>query len=266
MNSNIDSKEDYGPQTIPWNLQECVNPKSTDFSVDKPQENKHPEPNQKNPNQNDSPSKLKSEHSSSSISIDSILEKMDNKDPELAKRIAIALSKSNKMTDIPTTKTDVTVTTDNGSKSQNTIKQSSDDVRLGHLPQPKEAKETDILCGNVPNSSEGMTIPKFDSHLISENVDNFGFTYHKLARDPNRNQPGRNMDHPGSTTLAITMIVKNETKVIKRLLDSIFPFLDYWVISDTGSTDGTPEMIINYFKEKNIPGELHYVPWKNSWF
>ncbi len=253
MDSNMNSKEDYGPQTIPWNLEDYVKPKSTEKEVEEAKENKQPEPKQKDVSNSD--------HSSKSISIDSIIEQMDNKDPELAKRIASALSKSKKITELQTTKSNVTVTTENGSISQNTIKQLSDDVQ-----QANEVKETDILSGNIPKSSEGMNIPKFDSHLISEDVDNFGFTYHKLARDPNRNQPGRNMDHPGSTTLAITMIVKNETKVIKRLLDSIFPFLDYWVISDTGSTDGTPEMIINYFKQKNIPGELHYVPWKNFGF
>ena len=31
---------------------------------------------------------------------------------------------------------------------------------------------------------------------------------------------------------------------------------DYWVISDTGSTDGTQKVIKDYFKSKNINGEL----------
>jgi glycosyltransferase involved in cell wall biosynthesis len=37
--------------------------------------------------------------------------------------------------------------------------------------------------------------------------------------------------------------------------------IDYWVIMDTGSTDGTQEIIRNYLKD--IPGELHERPWKN---
>ena len=58
-------------------------------------------------------------------------------------------------------------------------------------------------------------------------------------------------------TICLNMIVKNESKIIKRLFDSVYKIIDYWVIVDTGSTDETKEIIINYFKEKNIPGELH---------
>jgi len=57
------------------------------------------------------------------------------------------------------------------------------------------------------------------------------------------------------------MIVKNETHIIKECLDSIHRYIDYWVIVDTGSTDGTQELIKQYFAEKGIPGELHERPW-----
>ena len=55
--------------------------------------------------------------------------------------------------------------------------------------------------------------------------------------------------------LCLTMIVKNESKIIKRCLDSLKEHIDYWVIVDTGSTDGTQEMIKKHLE--NIPGELH---------
>ncbi len=64
-------------------------------------------------------------------------------------------------------------------------------------------------------------------------------------------------------TLCLCMIVKNEMAVLKENFDSIVDHLDYWVICDTGSTDGTQEFIKNYFKEKGIPGELHEEEWVN---
>lgn len=68
------------------------------------------------------------------------------------------------------------------------------------------------------------------------------------------------------TTLALTMIVKNETKVLPRLFDSCYKYLDYYCIHDTGSTDGTPEFIKKYFDEKGIPGEIHHTPWTDFGF
>lgn len=64
-------------------------------------------------------------------------------------------------------------------------------------------------------------------------------------------------------TICLNMIVKNESHVITRCLDSVLPLIDYWVICDTGSTDGTQKIIIDYMKEKGIPGELHENAWVN---
>ncbi len=61
--------------------------------------------------------------------------------------------------------------------------------------------------------------------------------------------------------VCLNMIVKNESKVIERCLASVKPFIDYWVIVDTGSTDGTQTIIKNFMK--GIPGELHERPWVN---
>ena len=63
--------------------------------------------------------------------------------------------------------------------------------------------------------------------------------------------------------ICLNMIVKNESKIITRLFDTLNGIIDCWIISDTGSSDGTQEIIHNYFKNKNIPGELHYHEWKN---
>jgi len=63
--------------------------------------------------------------------------------------------------------------------------------------------------------------------------------------------------------IALSMIVKNESHIIHECLNSIYKYIDYWVISDTGSTDGTQDIIKNFFAEKGIPGELHQDEWKN---
>lgn len=59
------------------------------------------------------------------------------------------------------------------------------------------------------------------------------------------------------------MIVKNEAHVIGELLESVAPYLTYWVIADTGSTDGTQQLVREFFAKRKIPGELHERPWKN---
>ena len=60
-------------------------------------------------------------------------------------------------------------------------------------------------------------------------------------------------------TVCLNMIVKNESEVIERCLNSCKDWIDYWVIVDTGSTDGTQEKIKKFMKDK--PGELHERPW-----
>jgi tetratricopeptide (TPR) repeat protein len=59
------------------------------------------------------------------------------------------------------------------------------------------------------------------------------------------------------------MIVKNESKIITRLLTSVLPIIDSFCICDTGSTDNTIELIETFFKEQNIPGKIVKEPFKN---
>lgn len=59
-----------------------------------------------------------------------------------------------------------------------------------------------------------------------------------------------------SPTICLNMIVKNESKNLPRLFDSIISIIDSYCICDTGSTDNTKEVIENYFREKNIPGKI----------
>jgi beta-1,4-mannosyl-glycoprotein beta-1,4-N-acetylglucosaminyltransferase len=61
------------------------------------------------------------------------------------------------------------------------------------------------------------------------------------------------------------MIVKNESHIIKKTLENLCSKIEfsYWVICDTGSTDNTREIIIEFFKTMNIPGELHKDEWQD---
>jgi glycosyltransferase involved in cell wall biosynthesis len=64
-------------------------------------------------------------------------------------------------------------------------------------------------------------------------------------------------------TIGLCMIVKNESKVILRCLESVLPIVDYVLIEDTGSTDGTQEIIRGYLKQENLPGEVFDEPWRD---
>ena len=64
------------------------------------------------------------------------------------------------------------------------------------------------------------------------------------------------------------MIVKDEAHVIQKTLANLVKYLrlNYWVISDTGSTDTTKAIIRKFFKTHRIPGELIDTPWKDFGF
>ena len=66
-----------------------------------------------------------------------------------------------------------------------------------------------------------------------------------------------------SPKICLNMIVKNESRIITRLLDSVVNFIDSYCICDTGSTDNTPEIIQEYFSNINIPGRIISEPFKN---
>lgn len=59
--------------------------------------------------------------------------------------------------------------------------------------------------------------------------------------------------------VCLSMIVKNERHVIKRCFDSVKDIIDYWIIVDTGSTDGTQDYVRSLMAD--LPGELHERDW-----
>lgn len=65
----------------------------------------------------------------------------------------------------------------------------------------------------------------------------------------------------GRPTICLCMIVKNESRVIERCLASVRGLIDTWEISDTGSTDGTQEIVRAALRD--VPGRLHQEPWQD---
>lgn len=62
----------------------------------------------------------------------------------------------------------------------------------------------------------------------------------------------------------VSMIVKDEIKILPRLFNSLRPYISHYEICDTGSTDGTPEWIERWLKQQHeVTGVVHRDPWVN---
>lgn len=66
---------------------------------------------------------------------------------------------------------------------------------------------------------------------------------------------------PNKKTICFATMCKNEAHCIRETLESVYKYIDTWVVHDTGSTDETCKIVEDFFKEKNIPGELFVGEW-----
>ena len=66
-----------------------------------------------------------------------------------------------------------------------------------------------------------------------------------------------------SISLCLVMIVKDEEDTIRRCLTHVAPYISYYVICDTGSSDNTIAEIKSTMAELGIEGEVHERPWVN---
>ena len=62
-----------------------------------------------------------------------------------------------------------------------------------------------------------------------------------------------------SKTVCLCMMVRNESHVIQRALQSAVPWVDAWSILDTGSDDETPSIAVQTMID--LPGKLHHEDW-----
>ena len=67
---------------------------------------------------------------------------------------------------------------------------------------------------------------------------------------------------PDGISVTLCLIVKDESHIIKECLESMLPYIDRYDITDTGSTDGTPEIIKEFMDEHGVPGEVYLSDWK----
>lgn len=63
-----------------------------------------------------------------------------------------------------------------------------------------------------------------------------------------------------TTRICLNSMVGNESKTILRMLESVAPYIDYWVIQCNGS-DETEAIINNFFKNRGIPGFTYQIEW-----
>jgi tetratricopeptide (TPR) repeat protein len=63
--------------------------------------------------------------------------------------------------------------------------------------------------------------------------------------------------------IILISMVKNESKIIERLMRSVVNYIDGYVIADTGSTDNTVELAKSFMKDNNKEGCVVEIPWVN---
>ncbi len=61
--------------------------------------------------------------------------------------------------------------------------------------------------------------------------------------------------------IGLVSIVKNEAAILPRLLASVKPYVDIYVFCDTGSDDGTVELLEQYLAKEGLEGFVARHPW-----
>jgi glycosyltransferase involved in cell wall biosynthesis len=108
---------------------------------------------------------------------------------------------------------------------------------------------------NNNNNNNNKELKISEPQKISENVYNFQKNNNNSA--VHQTTLGRKKN-----SICFATMCKNEEHCIQETLESVYKYIDYWVVCDTGSTDRTCEIVQSFFDEKGIPGELFVDEWK----
>ena len=66
--------------------------------------------------------------------------------------------------------------------------------------------------------------------------------------------------------ICLNAMVGNESATILRMLESVYPYINYYVIQCNGTEDDTKQIIELFFKEKNIHGFTYEIEWNYPGF
>jgi glycosyltransferase involved in cell wall biosynthesis len=115
---------------------------------------------------------------------------------------------------------------------------------------------TKVFIENIPESKFFDYEPLvFDLRDKKNRYDDIIFAIKKKVKKPTNKI---DVTHKKPKIVMISMF-KNESKGIRRMLESVYKHIDFYVFQDNGSTDGTPEIVEEFFADKNIPGFIYNI-------
>jgi glycosyltransferase involved in cell wall biosynthesis len=115
-----------------------------------------------------------------------------------------------------------------------------------------------VFIENIPESKFFDYEPLvFDLRDKKNRYDDIIFAIKKKVKKEEFIKP-LSLAHKKTKIVMISMF-KNESKGIRRMLESVYKHIDFYVFQDNGSTDGTPDIVKEFFANKDIPGFIYNI-------
>jgi glycosyltransferase involved in cell wall biosynthesis/predicted O-methyltransferase YrrM len=112
----------------------------------------------------------------------------------------------------------------------------------------QQIEDVEVLLKTIP---AGHTYEYFDLRHVKSRYDDIILVIKK-------DNVKTNLVNKKTKIVMISMF-KNESTTIGRMLESCYQYIDYYVLQNNGSTDGTELVVENFFKDKDIPGFVYNV-------